>query len=84
MFIGVCGAIGNISCIFRFAGAIRIFFYKTQRINIQVKQNARNFHRLMIFTAVFELLYILMAISLFSAPQLIPRYPCLTNEKLNM
>ena len=40
---------------------------------ILVKQNARNFHRLMIFTAAFELLYILMAISLFSVPQLIPR-----------
>ena len=36
------------------------------------KSNVRNFHRLMMCTAAAELLYILMAVTLFSVPQLMP------------
>ena len=74
MFIGVCGAYGNISCIVRFAGGnVNISSSNLNNQYILVKPNIRNFHRLMIFTAAFELLYIMMAISLFSVPQLMPR-----------
>jgi len=56
MIIGVFGVLGNISCI----------------ISLSVKSNVRNFHRLMMFTAVYELLYITMAIILFSLPHIAP------------
>ena len=57
LVIGIFGAFGNLMCISSFCW----------------KRNVRNFHRLMISTAVFELLYIVTAVTLFSVPHLAPR-----------
>ena len=57
VLVGTVGAFGNVSCIFSFSR----------------KRNTRNFHHLMLATAVFDFLYILTAIMLFSLPRLAQR-----------
>ena len=57
VIVGLIGAFGNVSCIYSFSR----------------KQNLKNFHRLMLSTAVAELVYITAAILLFATPQLAPR-----------
>ena len=57
VFVGLVGVIGNSLCLVAFS----------------VKKNKSNFHYLMVATAVFDILYIFSASTLFSVPHIIPR-----------
>ena len=57
-FVGLVGLVGNTLCLLCFS----------------LKKNKSNFHYLMLATAVFDILYIFSASTLFSVPHIIPRF----------
>ena len=59
VIIGILGLIGNLSCL--------VYFSLCSIVK-------RNFHRLMLASAIFDFFYILSAIFLFSTPHLAPKY----------
>ena len=57
-FVGLVGLVGNTLCLLCFS----------------LKKNKSNFHYLMLATAIFDILYIFSASTLFSVPHIIPRF----------